>query len=82
MKTNHININELVDKAKFTPFHWGGAYLVFAGDYFRWLRFGHLRRGFALADERMGLEPCGSRLARQHGFVWHDVWRDEFWHAV
>ena len=23
MKTNHININELVDKAKFTPFHWG-----------------------------------------------------------
>ena len=30
----------------------------------------------------MGLEPCGSRVARQHGFVWHDVWRDEFWHAV
>ena len=23
MKTNKLNINELVDQAKFTPFHWG-----------------------------------------------------------
>ena len=77
MNKSQINIHDLIDYAKFTPFHWKVLILcliiiIFDG-------YDLVIYGVALtANAAMVIIGSTSRLTGQCCIIWNDVWRHDF----
>ncbi len=82
MQNQRININTLVDEAKFTPFHWGvliWCLMIIIFDGYDLVIYGV---ALPLLMQEWALIGSASWLAGQHGVIWHDVWCHVFWYLV
>ncbi len=78
MSTNKVNINTLIDEAKFTPFHWG--VLLWCLLIIIFLGYDLVIYGVALPllMQEWSLSAVAGRNIGQYCLVRDDVWCHEF----
>lgn len=79
MTTSKLNVNEVIDQAKFTPFHWSillWCLLIIIFDGYDLVIYGSCT---AFADARVVVNSCTSGDVSKYSTMRNDVWSNVLW---